>query len=45
MSVGFGLVYDFSPVRLEANFTVPLVAGSGESKSKGFGIGMGMEFL
>ncbi|KAL7418077.1 surface antigen-domain-containing protein [Mrakia frigida] len=45
VSAGVGIVYDFAPIRIEANFVVPLVGGSGEGLSKGFGLGMGMEFL
>ncbi|CED83131.1 Predicted cell surface protein homologous to bacterial outer membrane proteins [Phaffia rhodozyma] len=45
VSAGVGLVYDFSPVRIEANFTLPLVGSRKEGLSKGFSLGMGMDFL
>lgn len=45
ISVGLGLIYRFSPVRVEVNFGVPLVASKSDGSRKGVQVGMGLEFL
>ncbi|ORY31035.1 surface antigen-domain-containing protein, partial [Naematelia encephala] len=45
VSVGLGLLYRLDPVRVEVNFTMPLVGRRGERTARGFGVGVGLEFL
>jgi outer membrane protein insertion porin family len=33
------------PIRIEVNFSMPLIARKGERLARGFGIGVGLEFL
>jgi outer membrane protein insertion porin family len=33
------------PIRVELNFTMPLVARKGERLARGLGVGLGIEFL
>ncbi|GAA5984773.1 hypothetical protein JCM10908_003498 [Rhodotorula pacifica] len=44
-SIGLGLVYRHSLVRVEANLGVPLVQTQGEGGVKGFQFGLGLSFL
>ncbi|GAA5863064.1 hypothetical protein JCM3774_001409 [Rhodotorula dairenensis] len=44
-TVGLGLVYRHSLVRVEANLGVPLVQTQGEGGIKGFQFGLGLSFL
>ncbi|KAG7096661.1 hypothetical protein E1B28_004076 [Marasmius oreades] len=45
ISAGVGLIYRFDPVRLEANFGLPLVANKTDGTRKGLQVGIGLEFL
>ncbi|BEJ02070.1 hypothetical protein CcaverHIS631_0607520 [Cutaneotrichosporon cavernicola] len=45
LSVGVGLFYRFDPLRIELNFSMPLIARKGERLARGFSVGMGIEFL
>lgn len=45
VSAGVGVMYRLDPVRVELNFSVPLVATRGERLARGFGVGVGVEFL
>ncbi|KAJ8086177.1 hypothetical protein PM082_005000 [Marasmius tenuissimus] len=45
ISAGVGLIYRFDPVRLEANFGLPLVASKSDGTRKGLQVGIGLEFL
>ena len=44
-SAGVGVLYSFGNMRLEANFSLPLVTRAGEQARKGFSIGVGLSFL
>jgi outer membrane protein insertion porin family len=45
LSVGFGLLYRLEPVRIEVNFSLPLIGRKGEGWARGLGVGLGLEFL
>jgi len=45
ISVGLGLMYRLDPIRIEVNFSMPLVGRKGERMARGFGVGVGIEFL
>ncbi|RXK37485.1 mitochondrial protein [Tremella mesenterica] len=45
LSVGLGLMYRLDPIRIELNFTLPLVGRKNERLSRGLGVGVGVEFL
>lgn len=45
VSAGVGLMYRFDPLRIELNFSMPLVARRGERLARGFSIGVGIDFL
>ncbi|WVQ81608.1 hypothetical protein IAT38_003732 [Cryptococcus sp. DSM 104549] len=45
LSVGLGLVYRLDPLRIEVNFSMPLVGRQGERTARGLGVGVGLEFL
>lgn len=45
ISAGVGLIYRFDPVRVEANFGVPLVASKSDGSRRGFQMGIGLDFL
>ena len=45
VSVGAGIVYRLDPVRVEVNFSLPLVGRKGEGWVRGLGVGLGLEFL
>jgi outer membrane protein insertion porin family len=45
ISAGVGLIYRFDPVRVEANFGVPLVASKSDGSRRGFQVGIGLDFL
>ncbi|WWC67858.1 uncharacterized protein I206_101775 [Kwoniella pini CBS 10737] len=45
LSVGLGLMYRLEPIRIELNFSVPLIGRKGERTSRGLGVGVGLEFL
>ncbi|KAK6903821.1 hypothetical protein I203_107329 [Kwoniella mangroviensis CBS 8507] len=45
LSVGVGLMYRLEPIRIELNFSMPLIGRKGERTSRGLGVGVGIEFL
>ncbi|ORX38854.1 surface antigen-domain-containing protein [Kockovaella imperatae] len=45
VSVGLGLMYRLDPIRVEVNFSMPLIGRKGERTARGFGVGVGIEFL
>ncbi|WVR04592.1 hypothetical protein IAU60_001600 [Kwoniella sp. DSM 27419] len=45
LSVGVGLMYRLEPIRIEVNFSMPLVGRKGERTARGLGVGVGIEFL
>ncbi|KAG8770599.1 hypothetical protein FRC12_004168 [Ceratobasidium sp. 428] len=45
ISAGVGLVYMFSPLRVELNFGVPIAANVSDGLRKGLQVGIGMDFL
>ncbi|WWC59344.1 uncharacterized protein I303_101896 [Kwoniella dejecticola CBS 10117] len=45
LSVGVGLMYRLEPIRIELNFSMPLIGRKGEKTSRGLGVGVGIEFL
>ncbi|WVW78557.1 hypothetical protein I302_100513 [Kwoniella bestiolae CBS 10118] len=45
LSVGVGLMYRLEPIRIELNFSMPLIGRRGERTSRGLGVGVGIEFL
>ncbi|KAK4686090.1 hypothetical protein P7C73_g4041, partial [Tremellales sp. Uapishka_1] len=45
LSVGLGLMYRFDPLRVELNFSMPLIGRKGERLARGLGVGIGIEFL
>ncbi|WVO18244.1 hypothetical protein L204_105952 [Cryptococcus depauperatus] len=45
LSVGLGLIYRFEPLRVELNFSMPLIGRTGERTARGLGVGVGIEFL
>ncbi|GMK57840.1 hypothetical protein CspeluHIS016_0406740 [Cutaneotrichosporon spelunceum] len=45
LSVGMGLLYRFDPLRIELNFSMPLIARKGERLGRGLSVGVGVEFL
>ncbi|WRT64839.1 uncharacterized protein IL334_001775 [Kwoniella shivajii] len=45
LSVGLGLMYRLEPIRIEVNFSMPLIGRKGERTSRGLGVGVGIEFL
>ncbi|WWC86982.1 uncharacterized protein L201_001863 [Kwoniella dendrophila CBS 6074] len=45
LSVGLGLMYRLEPIRIELNFSMPLIGRKGERTSRGLGVGVGIEFL
>jgi outer membrane protein insertion porin family len=45
LSVGLGLLYRLDPLRIEVNFSLPLIGRKGEGWARGLGVGIGLEFL
>ncbi|KAF8508251.1 surface antigen-domain-containing protein [Hysterangium stoloniferum] len=45
ISAGVGLMYHLSPIRVELNFAVPLVAARSDGLQRGFQAGIGIDFL
>lgn len=45
LSVGLGLMYRLEPLRVEVNFSMPLIARKGERLARGLSVGVGIEFL
>jgi hypothetical protein len=39
------LTFSLDPIRVEVNFTMPLIGRKGERMARGFGVGVGLEFL
>ena len=44
-SGGVSVDASLDPIRIEVNFTMPLIGRKGERTARGFGIGVGLEFL
>ncbi|WVF69952.1 hypothetical protein IAT40_004737 [Kwoniella sp. CBS 6097] len=45
LSFGVGLMYRLEPIRIEVNFSMPLIGRKGERTARGLGVGVGIEFL
>lgn len=45
LSVGLGIMYRLDPLRVEINFSMPLIARKGERLARGLSVGVGIEFL
>ncbi|KAJ7054448.1 surface antigen-domain-containing protein [Mycena amicta] len=45
VSVGFGLIYNLAPARIELNFGLPVVASKSDGARRGLQFGIGVEFL
>ncbi len=45
VSVGLGFLYRLDPLRVELNFSLPIIGRRGEGWARGFGVGLGLEFL
>ncbi|WWD21438.1 hypothetical protein CI109_105923 [Kwoniella shandongensis] len=45
ISIGVGMMYRLEPIRIEVNFSMPLVGRKGERTARGLGVGVGIEFL
>ncbi|WVQ97995.1 hypothetical protein IAU59_005115 [Kwoniella sp. CBS 9459] len=45
LSCGVGLMYRLEPIRIEINFSMPLIGRKGERTARGLGVGVGIEFL
>ncbi|OCF37405.1 mitochondrial protein [Kwoniella heveanensis BCC8398] len=45
LSFGVGLMYRLEPIRIELNFSMPLIGRKGERTARGLGVGVGIEFL